>query len=424
MRYLTFLLTLFVVLEANAQKDFNSCFHDKTLRIDYTHGGTDDSDFYALDALWEEPYWGGSKVNLIDTLRYGHYYFKVYDHKSHELLYSRGYSTLFKEWQTTKEAKKLTKAFSETVVMPYPKKKVDVVFYGRDKQNAFVKKFDITVDPDSYFIRPHQRKQYPSFEVLKSGDPAGKVDVVILPEGYTKEEMGLFIADCKKFAEELFLFHPYSENKDRFNIYGVLAPSKESGSDIPAEGIYKSTIMNSSFYTFDSERYCMTTDNKSVRDLAANAPYDQIYVLINTDKYGGGAIYNHYNMSVNSNRLSAEIFVHEFGHGFAGLGDEYYNSSVAYSDFYPLDAEPWEPNITTLVNFNGKWESMIPDSVPIPTPNKVKYADTLGVFEGGGYVAKGVYRPSYDCLMNTLQDDKFCGACKKAIQQMIDFYSE
>lgn len=424
MKHLTFLMALLAALTGKAQQGFDSDFLDKTLRIDYTHGGTADTDFYALDALWEEPHWGGSKVNLEDTLMYGHYLFKVYDHKSHDLLFSRGYSTLFKEWQTTKDAKEITKAFSETVVMPYPKRKADVVFYGRDKQNAFVKKFQLTVDPGSYFIRPHQRKNYPAFDVLNNGDPAKHVDVVILPEGYTEAEMGLFIEDCKQFADELFLFNPYSKNKKKFNIYGVLAPSKESGSDVPAEGIYKSTIMNSSFYTFDSERYCMTTDNKSVRDLASNAPYDQIYILINTEKYGGGAIYNHYNMSVNSNDLSAKIFVHEFGHGFAGLGDEYYNSSVAYNEFYLPDAEPWEANLTTLVNFHGKWENMIPESVPIPTPNKEEYADTLGVFEGGGYVAKGVYRPSYDCLMNTFRKEHFCGACERAIQKMIDFYTK
>jgi hypothetical protein len=401
--------------------DFDTCFYEKTLLIDYIHSGTGDTEFYALDELLEEPHWGGSKTNLIDTLEYGHYFFKVLDERSRKVLYSRGYSTLFREWQTTAEADTLTRAFTETVVMPYPKNPVRVIFYSRDSLNRFQETYSLKVDPDSYFIRPQQRMNFPSFEVLKNGLPSTKVDVVILPEGYTKNEMGMFIEDCKKFTEGLFSFEPYRKNKTHFNIYGVLAPSAQSGCDIPAEKVYKSTIMNASFYTFDSERYCMSSDNKSIRDLAANVPYDQIYILVNTEKYGGGAIYNHYSMSVNSNDLAAKIIVHEFGHGFAGLGDEYYNSSVAYNDFFSLDAEPWEPNLTTLTDFHGKWEDLIPENTPVPTPVERQYADTLGVFEGGGYVAKGVYRPATDCLMNTLGNNTFCGACSRSIQQMIDF---
>lgn len=419
----TLAAVLMVVAVQGQNDNFDTWFHDKTLRIDYIHSGTDDTEFYALDELLKEPYWGGSKTNLIDTLKYGHYFFEVADDSTGEVIYSRGYSTLFREWQTTAEADSVTRAFSETVVMPYPKKPVRIIFYSRDTMNHFREQYTIKADPDSYFIRPSQRMSYPAFEVLNNGDPSGKVDVVILPEGYTESEMGRFIEDCNKFARDLFLFEPYGKNKKHFNIYGVLAPSEESGSDVPADTVYKNTIMNSSFYTFDSERYCMTTDNKSVRDLAANAPYDQIYILLNTDKYGGGAIYNHYNMSVNSNRLAAKIIVHEFGHGFAGLGDEYYNSEVAYNDFYSPQTEPWEPNLTTLVDFHGKWERLIPKGTPVPTPDTKAYADTLGVFEGGGYVAKGVYRPASDCLMNTLTNDTFCGACSQSIQIMIDFYT-
>jgi len=236
--------------------------------------------------------------------------------------------------------------------------------------------------------------------------------------------LGLFINDCQKFAKLLFSFSPYTENKDKFNIRAVLAASEESGNDIPGDSIWKKTLMNTGFYTFDSERYCMTMDNKSVRDLAANAPYDQIYILVNNKKYGGGAIYNYYSVSVNSNILASKIFVHEFGHGFAGLGDEYYNSPTSYNDFYPLDVEPWEPNLTTLIDFNSKWKHLLKKKTPIPTPPKKKYLDKPGVFEGGGYVAKGVYRPAYDCLMNSFKGDKFCEACTESIQNMIDFYAK
>jgi hypothetical protein len=204
----------------------------------------------------------------------------------------------------------------------------------------------------------------------------------------------------------------------------VLAPSAESGTDIPGENIWKNTILNSSFYTFDSERYLMTNDNKSVRNLAANAPYDQIYILVNSSKYGGGAIYNFYSTSVNSNKSSAKIFVHEFGHGFAALADEYDDGSTSFNDMYPLSLEPWEPNITTLVKFETKWKGMLPANTPIPTPLAGASPLQLGVYEGAGYVAKGVYRPTPDCLMRTFKGDKFCPVCSAAIQRMIDFYTK
>lgn len=402
---------------------FDSVFYNKTLRIDYIHGGTDSSEFYALDEMLEEPHWGGSYTNLIDTLEYGHYFFKVNDKATGKTLYSRGYSSLFREWQTTKEADTVSRAFYETIVFPYPKNPVEVVFYSRDSMNRFQKSYSLDVNPDSYFIRPQDRLKFPTFDVMKNGHPSEKVDVAIIPEGYTKDDIGRFIEDCQRFADKLFLFEPYTQNKEKFNIYGVLAPSAENGSDVPGEKTYRSTLLNSSFYTFDSERYCMTTDNKRVRDVASNVPYDQIYILVNAKKYGGGAIYNNYNVSVNNSEYSARIFVHEFGHGFAGLGDEYYTSSVAYNDFFSLDAEPWEPNLTTLIDFNGKWEKLIPEGTPIPTPDTGKYVKQLGVFEGGGYVAKGVYRPASNCIMNSLHAEEFCGACKQSIQQMIDYYT-
>ncbi len=422
MKYLISLFLIVSTLIVNAQ--FEKCFHDKTLRIDYYHSGNNETELYTFRQLLEEPYWGGSKVNLVDTFNYGKYFFKVYDVKNDSLLYSRGYSTLFGEWQTTDEAKTTSRSLIETVVMPFPKNDVRVEFYSRNKKGIFEKKFEYNVNVGSYFIKPERNMEYPAFDVHISGDPAKKVDVVILPEGYSKNELGLFINDCQKFAKLLFSFSPYTENKDKFNIRAVLAASEESGNDIPGDSVWKKTLMNTGFYTFDSERYCMTMDNKSVRDLAANAPYDQIYILVNNKKYGGGAIYNYYSVSVNSNILASKIFVHEFGHGFAGLADEYYNSPTSYNDFYPLDVEPWEPNLTTLIDFDSKWKHLLKKKTPIPTPPKKKYLDKPGVFEGGGYVAKGVYRPAYDCLMKSFKGDKFCKTCTEAIQKMIDFYSK
>lgn len=403
---------------------FNQYFNDKTLRLDYYHTGNDTSDSFSIDELIEEPFWGGSKVNLLDKFDYGKYKFIVKDYQSGIEIYSRTYSTLFSEWQTTDEAKQTIKSFSETIIFPYPKNPVVVEFYSRDKKNVLYKKFEYIVDPNSYFIKTERAYDLNHFEVLKNAHSEKAVDLVIIPDGYTKTEMEKFKKDCEKFAGFLFNASPYKENKNKFNIWAVEAPSNESGTDIPADNIWRNTIINSQFYMFDLDRYLMTRDNKTLRHIASNAPYDQIFILVNTNKYGGGAIYNHYSVCVSDNNFSEYIFTHEFGHGFAGLGDEYYTSDVAYNDFYPLDVEPLEPNLTTLVSFDNKWKDMIDDKIPIPTPPTKKYKNAVGVYEGGGYVAKGVYRPMQDCSMKSISVDNFCPVCKRAIEQMINFYSE
>jgi hypothetical protein len=308
--------------------------------------------------------------------------------------------------------------------MPFPKNDVRIELYSRNFMGVYEKKFEYKIAVKDYFISPERQMVFPVYDALISGDPAKKVDIVILPEGYTAAEMDRFKADCDKFTAGLFTVKPYSQNRDKFNIRAVLAPSVESGTDIPGDKVWKNTIMNSSFYTFNSERYLMTYDNKSVRNLAANAPYDQIYILVNTTKYGGGAIYNLYSMSVNSNASSAKIFVHEFGHGFAALADEYDDGSTSFNDMYPLNLEPWEPNITTLVKFESKWKGMLPSNTPVPTPVTNTSNIKLGVYEGGGYVNKGVYRPSPDCLMRTFSGNEFCPVCSAAIQKMLDFYTK
>lgn len=422
MKRIVFLLLF--ILPVLTFADFSDYFHTKTLRLDYYHAGNHDHDEYYLDAAKIEPWWAGSQVNLVDTFYFGQNYVKVIDPTTQQVIYSRGYSTLFSEWQTTEESKQTRRALTETVVVPLPIHKAEIRIFSRDHKGELVERFLYLYDPENYFISTERRLQFPVFDVHVSGEPGKKVDIVILPEGYTESEMGIFIKDCNEFAGHLFSFEPYTQYKDRFNIRGVLAPSPQSGSDIPADSVWQKTLLNTTFYTFNSERYCMTYDNKSVRDMAANAPYDQIYILVNTKKYGGGAIYNYYSVSVNSNLYASKIFIHEFGHGFAGLGDEYYDSEVAYSDFYPLDVEPWEPNLTTLVNFEEKWKNLLDKKIPVPTPVTEKYSQQTGVFEGGGYAAKGVYRPAVDCLMNSFKGNEFCPVCRNAIEKMILFYTE
>ncbi|MGE5846211.1 MAG: M64 family metallopeptidase [Ignavibacteria bacterium] len=417
-------IILLLQLSLFAQNKFDDFFLNKTLRIDYYHTGSHDSDYYSIDQLKEEPFWGGSKKNLIDNSNVGSYKFIMYDFKTGKEIFSHTYSTLFDEWQTTAEADSTVKSFSETVTAPFPKSKVKIGFFTRNRKNILIRRFEYSIDPKNYFISAERNKEYNNFQVQYSGNSAEKGDIVILPEGYTEDEMNKFKEDCKRFAGYLFNASPFRENKDKFNIWGVEAPSEDSGTDIPPEKIWKKTILNTNFYTFDLERYLMTADNKSVRDLAANAPYDQIYILVNTGEYGGGSIYNHYSVCTSDNKYSEYIFVHEFGHGFASLADEYYTSDVSYKDFYPLDIEPLDPNLTTLVDFNLKWKDLVADSIPIPTPSIDKYKNSIGAFEGGGYMAEGIYRPMMDCTMKSISVDNFCPVCKRAILQMIDFYTE
>lgn len=421
-KYLILLLLATGLYAQQQSVEFSRYFENKALRVDYYHVGNATNESITLDALKEEPYFGGSKKNLIDPFNYGKYLMKVYDQAENTLIFSKGYSTLFSEWQTTAEAKENSRVFSETLIMPYPKARIRLEILSRNRKGSFDLVFSSVIDPKDYFISAERNNVHPVNRIHYSGDADKKVDIVILPDGYTKKEMMKFEQDCKKFAKYFFNSSPFRENEDKFNIYAVEAPSGESGVDIPKDSIWKNTVLNSSFYTFDEERYLMTYDNKSVRSLAANAPYDQIYILVNTSKYGGGSIYNHYSVCVSNNKYEEYIFTHEFGHGFVGLADEYYTSSVAYIDFYPKDVEPWEANITTLVDFNKKWKDKLQKDTPIPTPEN--YGAKLGVYEGGGYMEKGIYRPSPDCTMKSISVDNFCPVCNEAITKMINYYSE
>jgi len=416
-----FLLVLSIFTIQKSEAQFNKYFDDKSLRLDYYHCGNAESEKYFFDELIQESYWAGSETNLIDTKGYGNHFVEVRTLDTNDLIYSRGYCTLFDEWQTTAEAKTTDCCYPESVIVPFPREKVMVSILSRNKKGEFEKKFEYQVDPKSYFIK-NEREKLPVFDIVHSGNSNKKVDVVLLPEGYTEAQQELFKADCKKFAEEFFSYAPYAQNKDKFNIRGVWAASQEEGTDIPGQNIWNKTRLNGSYYTFDSERYLMIKDFQGIRDVAGNAPYDYIYILANTDKYGGGAVYNFYGISAAHHPNEAgKIYIHEFGHLFAGLGDEYVGG-VEYSEFYPTDVEPWEPNLTTLVDFDTKWKSLLPEGTAIPTATKFENSKKLGVYEGGGYVSKGVYRPWMNCLMNNLHTiDVFCPVCSKAIQEMIDF---
>ena len=419
------LIFLLAFLPYLACAQFDQYFTEASLRVDYCLTGNHDVTNYSLKELIREPFWSGSKTNLIDTLEFGNYIVKVFEAETDKLLFSKGYQNLYGEWTSTPEALHMTKTFDESVILPFPKVKVDIALLRKTWEGELVEGMRFTVSPDDYFIHDYKNLNLPVYEAwIGNKDYTKAVDIVILPEGYTQAEMGKFIKDCDFFVESMFGYAPYDRYRESFNIRGVMAPSAESGCTMPGDHIYKNTVMRFSFWTFDSERYCMSTDNRDIRDLAGQVPYDQIYILVNTEKYGGGGIYNFYCSSASSNSFSSDVIIHEFGHGFAGLADEYYNDETGYDHMYNLAVEPWEPNITSLVDFSNKWGDMLNKKTPVPTPREKKYETVIGVFEGGGYEPKGMYSPHMDCLMKTFKGHEFCPVCQRAIERMILYYSK
>lgn len=417
-------MLLLLPLLTQAQLIFDEHFTDRTMRFDFILAGNSESTKVFPVSVITEPFWGGSLQNLTDPFNYGNFRYEVFDAGTGTVLYSKGFCTLYQEWQTTAEAKRIEKSFHEVATFPFPKNKVRFVLSIRGRDGLFTKLYETDIDPASYFIINEKPDEALATRIYGSGDPHTSLDIAFLSEGYTKGEMGKFRADVKRMADILFEEAPFDKYRERINIWAVEAPSQESGTDVPGEGIYVNTALNSSYYTFDVDRYLTTQDIRSVNDYAAAAPHDQIVVLINSPKYGGGGVYNYYSAVTSDHKFTPQVFTHEFGHGFAGLADEYYSSEVAYEEFYPLAVEPWEPNITTMVNFESKWKDLIAKSVPVPTPNTKKYTGVTGLFEGGGYSAKGIFRPSFDCRMKSNEAESFCEVCQGAIEEMILFYLE
>jgi hypothetical protein len=421
MRLFASLFLLLVTTTSFAQ--FGKYFKNQTLRWDYFHSGSVGVEYVMPDEMILEGKWAGTRKHLIDPFDYGAFKIMVYDSISGKLIFTRGFSSLFNEYQATEEAKSQCGNFSESFLMPKPKKTIRLEFYSRGKDMIWVKRSEGFINPKKDDLKIKSENKYPSETILKSGKPKKKLDLVILPEGYTQAEMPKFLDDCKRFTSYLFETEPYGEFIKDINVRAVMAPSEESGTDIPGDSVSRNTLLNSSFFTFGADRYLTTPDFKKVRDIASNAPYDQIIILVNHNRYGGGGIYNFYAISTVDDKNSGFVFTHEFGHSFAGLGDEYSGSGSADEDTYALDKEPWEPNITTLVNFKSKWKDLLSADTPVPTPETDEWKGKTGVFEGAGYMKKGVYRPYIDCSMNVIRFNNFCPVCQRAIQRMVEYYS-
>jgi len=424
MKNLLLLIVLFSPGIISAQINFDDFFYDKSFRFDYTLGGNHENTYVFENKYKEEPFWGGSKINLIDKFNLGDFRVLITDSASKTLIYSRGYSTLFYEWLDTDEAKKTSKSYYETVTFPYPKNTFFLKIQIRKKDTKFYDLFETKIDPNHYAIIIDKQEKYTVKRIKYSGNHHKKLDIVIIPDGYTSDDMNKFHNDCNRFMNYFFEVEPFKSYKDKVNFWAVDAESEESGTDIPGKDIWKNTILNSHFYTFDSERYLTTQNIETLRDLAAYVPYDQIYILVNTKKYGGGGIYNYYNLCSSDNTESGKVFTHEFGHAFAALADEYEYGYDKAEDIYDMSVEPWQVNITNLQDFDSKWKQLINNKTEIPTPGTSENYHKVGAFEGAGYVKKGIYRPTYDCKMRSNYTDEFCPVCYKAVLDMLLFYTE
>lgn len=409
------LFLLFIVCAMTAvafAQNFNQYFQDKTLRLDYIFSGNDHEQHIAVDELCAEPQWYGKRQRLAELPVEGNGQITVRDHKSGRVIYRNSFSTLFQEWQSYPEAKSIDKSFQNVFLVPMPKDTADITIDLRNNRREVTSSLTHQVVPTDILIRHIGEKNITPYSTLQQADDTMRcIHIAYVAEGYTKAEMPLFLEDARKAMDFLFSYEPFKSMKGRFNIVAVESPSEDSGTSEPSKGIWKNTALHSNFDTFYSDRYLTTLHLKDLHNWLAGIPYEHIIVLVNTGKYGGGGILNSYNLSMTHHKAFRPVVVHEFGHSFAGLADEY-----AYEQeqipMYPHDVEPWEKNITTKVNFHGKWENLIGKD------------PKAGFYEGAGYSIKDVYRAYPDCRMKTNEYPDFCPACHQAIQAVIDFYTK
>lgn len=413
MKKLLFILFCgFISLSLSAQEiKYEDYFCDSTLRIDYIFEGNIKEQHIAVDELCKMPRWYGKHKRLDQLPVEGNGQITVRDHHSGKIIYRNSFSTLFQEWLTYPEAETNTRSFENVFLVPMPKDSVDITVDLRNNRREITSSLTHTVSPEDILIRKLGEHPTPYITLQQAADTTNCIHIAYLAEGYTKDEMSTFINDCDTAIEALFAHEPFKSMRNRFNIVAVEAPSIESGTSTPHEGIWKNTALHSHFDTFYSDRYLTTLNLKDLHNWLAGTPYEHIIVLVNTSEYGGGGILNSYNLSMTHNKWFKPVVVHEFGHSFAGLADEY-AYELEQIPMYPHDVEPWEPNITTKVDFNNKWENLL------------KTDKKAGFYEGAGYSLKGVWRAYKDCRMQTNTYPEFCPACQQAIRRIIDFYTK
>ena len=425
-----YLLAAFLFLASHSLQaavvDFDTHFSDSTLRIDYIFSGTNRTQHIALDQLSKSAGWFGRRHNLQRLALEGNGQLTMVDPQTGDTLYRHSFSTLFQEWQETEEARHVEKAFENTFIVPMPRRAVDMVVQLVDTHRRVSSSLRHRIDPADILIRDRSgEEQTPWHYIRKNGDSQEKIDVAFIAEGFAADQMDYFLALCDSSIAALAAHEPFRSLIDRFNFIAVTPVSHDNGVTIPHKGLWYDTALASSFDTFYSNRYLTTLHIKKLYDVMTGIPFEHFIILANTPEYGGGGIFNFYNLaSARTKHYKLEVIVHEFGHSFAGLADEY-----AYGDdpetHYPADTEPWEPNITTLHDFNSKWADMMQQGTPVPTsPDGRDVTTKVGVYEGAGYQTKGVYRPVQECRMKVNNVPEFCPVCQRAITDIIKFYTE
>jgi hypothetical protein len=436
-KFLTCALLLLGSAASVFAQDFDRYFDGRNLRLDYIMAGDSSHQYIYYEHAFVSQEWAGRRSRLSEKFLNGNGQITVRDHATQEVLFVHTFSTLFQEWQTQEEATQVSKAFETSYNIPFPKQPIDVTVTLTDVHNRVSSELTHTIRPTDILIRPIGDNGIPFRYLLKSGSVTDCVDIAILAEGYREEEMEKFYTDAQRAVDALFGHEPFTSLKSKFNVVAVAAPSLDSAPSIPHDGQWKRTAANAHYATFYSARYLMTQDIHTVYDLLSGVPFEHIICLVNSNTYGGGGIYNQITLSTSGHPTFKQVLVHEFGHSYAGLGDEYYYDDQ-YATMYPSDTEPWEPNLTTLVDFESKWADMLPKGTKIPTPaaaipnyrtaksaeewRKINEAtQKVGVFEGGGYQSKGVYRPAQECRMKINEVEHFCPVCTRAIQRITAF---
>lgn len=425
-RIVVFCLSFSMLGAIQAQK-FEDYFENKTLRTDYIFSGDSEKQQVYLDELSSLPQWAGRRHHLSELPLAGNGEITMKDKASGEVIYRTSFSSLFQEWLGEEEATHVKKGFENSFLLPFPKKDAVVTVSLKNAHQEVCASLTHDIRPDDILI--HQRgtaRITPHRYLHRSGSMEDCIDVAILAEGYSEAEMDLFYQDATATCEALFAHEPFGKMKNRFNIVAVASPSEDSGVSIPLKNEWKSTAVSSHFSTFYSDRYLTTSRVKSIHNWLVGIPYEHIIILANTDTYGGGGIYNSYTLTTAHHPMFKPVVVHEFGHSFGGLADEYAYSE-APSPLYPYSIEPWEQNITTLVDFGSKWKDMVTEGTPVPTPVKTSADEiytSVGVYEGAGYTKKGIYRPVTECRMKINEAPAFCPVCQRALEKLILFYTE
>lgn len=416
---------LLIFINSFSQSEFDEYFTGQRLRFDYTIVDKSNERLVETTAVYKELLWSGSRVNLIDSFLYGQMRLKLFDSATGVLIYSKGFTTLYNEWQTINSKERNEITIRESLVLPFPRKPAILTIAERGSDQEFNSIFSQRINPNEYNLFRGDSSSLGEYrKLVDCGKPENMLDIVFLSEGYTLQEKESFFAEAGKHASNLTRWKPYDEYSDKINISAYFIPSAESGVSDPCDSTFLSTAFQISFNTLGIERYLMPSNIFLLRDQLKTIDYDQICVMVNSDKYGGGGIYNYLTVFTSRHVNSEFLFQHEFAHTLAGLADEYYSSQVTYSTMFPKQYEPYQPNITTLVDFDSKWKYMIHDTVPVPTPNLRLYNNVVGVFEGAGYSAEGIYRSYYNCSMKSAGADGFCPVCRKAICRMLDYYCE